>query len=107
MSTCLQTPSDLIHHAVRYHVASGQPRPTTTLDELKSRKVEYVRVMWLDLANHAKSRIVPLEYFEKLLGTSRPGVTIAKAALGIVFITLAQGFGYVLVIQSLSESQRD
>ena len=99
--------SDLIHHAVRYHVASGQQRPITTLDELKRQKVEYVRVMWLDLANHTKSRIVPLEYFEKLLGTSRPGATVAKAALGIVFITLAPGFGYVHIIQSLSESQPD
>jgi len=88
--------SDLIHHAVQYSVTTSQ-QPTTTLDDLKERKIEYVRIMWHDLVNHVKSRTVPLEYFEKLLGTSRPGAPVAKASLGIVFLSLAPGFGYVCV----------
>src|SRR5260221_3502972 len=92
------SPSDLIHHTVQYSVATGQ-QPTTTLNDLKEQEIEYVRIVWHDLVNHVKSRIVPLEYFEKLLGTSRPGAPLAKASLGIVFLTLAPGFGYVCVIQ--------
>jgi len=87
------SPSDLVHHGVQYTIPSGQQKPTITLDELKDRKIEYVRIMWHDMVNHVKSRIVPLEYFEKLLATSRPGVPVSKAALGMVFLALAPGFG--------------
>jgi glutamine synthetase len=94
---------DLNHHTVHYNVATGQQKSTITLDELKDRKIEYIRIIWIDLVNHVKSLTVPLEYFEKLLGTSRPGAAIAQAALGLVFITLAPGFGYVHVAQSLPD----
>lgn len=94
--------SDLIHHAVQYHVEASHQKPTITLDELKfGRGIEYVRISWVDLVNHVKSRTVPLEYFEKLLATSRPGTSVAKAALGIVFITMAPGFGYIHVFPML------
>jgi hypothetical protein len=92
--------SDLIHHAVHYDMSVCQRRPITTLDELKDRNIEYVRVVWSDLVNHVKSRVVPLEYFEKLLGTSRPGFTIAKVVFGLVFLATAHGFGYVGVLKA-------
>jgi hypothetical protein len=87
--------SDLIYHAVHYNVAFDHQKSAITLDDLKERKIEYIRIIWVDLISQVRSRTVPLEYFEKLLGISRPGIALTKATLGIVFITLAPGFGYV------------
>lgn len=86
--------SDLIHNAVRYDVDAAQKHTTRiTQDELKH--IEYVRILWVDTVNHVKSRTVPLDYFEKLLATSRPGTSVTKAALGIVFLTVPPEFGCV------------
>ena len=89
------SPSDLIHHAVEYTTDASQQTPAITLHDLKLRKIKYVRILWVDTVNHVKSRTVPLGYFEKLLQTSRPGTSVAKVALGIVFLNTAPGFGFV------------
>lgn len=54
--------------------------------------VEYVRVQWVDLTNKSRLRIVSLDYFEKVLQSSRPGLGAAKAALGLVELVMAEGF---------------
>jgi hypothetical protein len=55
--------------------------------------VEDVRVQWVDLTNKSRLRIVSLDYFEKVLQSSRPGLGVAKAALGLVELVMAEGFG--------------
>ena len=52
----------------------------------------FIRIQWVDLVNYTRFRVVPISYFEKLLKSSRPGVGIAKATLGLVYLNLAPGF---------------
>lgn len=70
----------------------------------------FVRIQWVDLINNIRYRVVTRAYFEKLLCSSaRPGVSITKCALGLVFLSLADGFGpigeyiYVLDLSSFRE----
>ncbi|KAJ3501159.1 hypothetical protein NLJ89_g9467 [Agrocybe chaxingu] len=84
--------SDLVHHGVQYTVSSEPPKAHLPVDELGLRGIKYVRIQWVDLINHIKYRVVPIAYFEKLLQTSRPGSSLTKATLGIVFVTVSEGF---------------
>ncbi|KAF9457970.1 glutamine synthetase guanido kinase [Collybia nuda] len=52
----------------------------------------YVHLYWVDLANIRRCRIMPAEYFRELMRSRRPGVQIAKASLGLVYLMLAEGF---------------
>ncbi|KAJ6466605.1 hypothetical protein C8R47DRAFT_1326242 [Mycena vitilis] len=54
--------------------------------------VSYVRIYWVDLVNVRRCRIIPVEHFKALLKANRPGVNIAKVSLGIVYLTVADGF---------------
>ncbi|KAJ7056566.1 hypothetical protein C8F01DRAFT_1154143 [Mycena amicta] len=54
--------------------------------------IAFVRIYWLDFANIRRVRIIPIDYFRKLLESKRPGVNIAKVCLGIVGLTIAPGF---------------
>lgn len=56
--------------------------------------VEYVRLTWVDYANNPRCRILPRKYYSKLItnSTPRPGVRIAKVALGYVGARVAEGF---------------
>lgn len=69
---------------------------------------EYVRLYWVDLSNTRRCRVLPKEYFKQLVQKSnRPGVTIAKVSLGLVYLHIADGFEpigeflYVLDLSSL------
>lgn len=46
----------------------------------------------MDLVNIVRYRVIPLAYFEKLLKSPRPGVGVAKAAMGLVYLMAADGF---------------
>ncbi|KZP10907.1 glutamine synthetase/guanido kinase [Athelia psychrophila] len=74
----------------------------STIIGLKSAGVEFVRIQWVDMTNTIRYRVVPIAYLEKLLDSPRPGVAIIKCALGIVYITRADGFSpigeYIYVI---------
>jgi len=85
-----------------------QLEPSTTYDEKSIKEfmrknrledvyrspIDFVRIQWVDLINNIRYRIVTKAYFEKLLYSSaRPGVSITKCALGLVFLSLADGFG--------------
>lgn len=80
---------------------SGDPVPQPP-PSLKGLGVKFVRVQWVDFSNFVHCRVLPISHFYKLLRTSRPGITIAKVVLGIVFLTIVEGFGvtgeYVLVL---------
>jgi hypothetical protein len=53
---------------------------------------EYVRIYFIDLANIRRCRVVPVEYFEQLLQSNRPGVNLGKVSLGLVQLSIAPGF---------------
>ncbi|KAF8190459.1 hypothetical protein BJ912DRAFT_323034 [Pholiota molesta] len=53
---------------------------------------EFIRFTWVDFSNIVRFRTLPVSYFRKLLASRRPGIGIAKACLGLNFITLADGF---------------
>ena len=78
---------------------------STTLDEkgiekfiqrlasLSPASIDFVRIQWVDLINNIRYRVLTKAYFEKLLYSSaRPGVSITKCALGLIFLSLADGF---------------
>ena len=81
---------------------------------LSNTSTRYVRLIWVDYINFVRYRVLPLKRFKALLEFSRPdlprpslehedgrkvltnpngGISIAKAALGLVYIALADGFG--------------
>ena len=76
-----------------------------TIEQLKDLGISYIRLQWVDLINHVRCRVIPISYFVKLLASARPGISIAKAALGIAFLTLSPGFspsGEYLYVPDLS-----
>lgn len=82
-------------------VSSGAPlnEAALSVQDLINDKVKYVRIQWVDLINNIRFRVVPLPYFQKLLKTSRPGISLTKASLGLVFIAIAEGFKCVLILR--------
>jgi hypothetical protein len=38
---------------------------------------------------------MPIEYFKALMRSNRPGVNIAKAVLGLVYLTMPEGFSSI------------
>ncbi|CAL1708626.1 unnamed protein product [Somion occarium] len=59
----------------------------------QSSSVAYIRLQWVDLINNIRFRVISKKYFIKLLESSRPGVGLTKASLGLVFLATAPGFG--------------
>lgn len=59
---------------------------------LDSLGIKYMRITWVDYINNIRLRVVPRKYFNKLLDSSRPGVSLAKAGFGLVFLAVAPGF---------------
>jgi hypothetical protein len=90
------TSTSLTHHGVRYEPVDlpGEGKQAgISIENLRAKGIKYIRIQWVDLINNIRYRVLPLAYFEKLLKTSRPGTSLTKAALGIVVVTLAEGFG--------------
>ncbi|KAJ6576450.1 hypothetical protein DFH09DRAFT_1078059 [Mycena vulgaris] len=59
---------------------------------MKKMGIRFIRVQFVDPTNNVRYRVVPISYFGKLLESHRPGITIVTASLGLVFLTLADGF---------------
>ncbi|KAG6853772.1 hypothetical protein C0991_001483 [Blastosporella zonata] len=97
--------SSIFDHGVDY---SSLTRATTLpIEKLKdpSLNISYVRLQWVDLVNNTRCRVIPISYFLKLLEASRPGVGVAKVALGLVYLMAAPGFapaGEYLFVPDLS-----
>jgi hypothetical protein len=90
------TSTSLTYEGVRYDPIDlpGEGKQAgISIENLRAQGIKYIRIQWVDLINNIRYRVLPLAYFEKLLKTSRPGTSLTKAALGIVVITLAEGFG--------------
>lgn len=84
--------SDLTYHGVEYQSVAQNIGQPPTIERLRELGLRHVRIQWVDLHNNIRYRVVRLPYFEKLLKTSRPGTSLTKACLGIVFINIADGF---------------
>ncbi|KAJ7183147.1 hypothetical protein C8R46DRAFT_1344044 [Mycena filopes] len=78
-------------HGVVHTPGSVQARKWDAKD-LDDPTVSYVRIYWVDLVNIRRCRIVPVESFKALLKSNRPGVVVAKACLGLVYLMVAPGF---------------
>ncbi|KAG6819564.1 hypothetical protein H0H93_010694 [Arthromyces matolae] len=92
------------NYGVQYEPLSVSSK-ALTLDQLKSGNISYVRVQLLDLTNTVRCRIVSVSHFLAMLDSPRPGMGISKAALGIVYAGLAEGFvasGEYLCVPDLS-----
>ncbi|KAE9404814.1 glutamine synthetase/guanido kinase [Gymnopus androsaceus JB14] len=63
-----------------------------TLSKVLQQFLEYVRLYFVDLSNTRRCRVLSKEYFKQLIKSNRPGVTIAKASLGLVNLAMAEGF---------------
>ncbi|KAL0958311.1 hypothetical protein HGRIS_000456 [Hohenbuehelia grisea] len=63
-----------------------------SIHDLKDHQILFVRVHWVDLANNIRYRVLPIEYFEKVMKSPRPSISFARIALGLVFLTVAEGF---------------
>ena len=86
------------------NVSSEKPNALTE-QFLDSQNVQFIRVTWVDWINNIRCRVIPRPYFRKLLESSRPGVSLTKAALGLVGLMLAPGFsgtGEYLYVLDLS-----
>ena len=78
-------------YGVKYSPTES-PRPELTVENLERLGIKYIRLQWVDLINNIRYRVIPLPYFLKLIASPRPSVSVTRAALGLVFITLAPGF---------------
>lgn len=58
-------------------------------------KIHSVRITWVDLVNSVGIRVIPLKSFQRLLASSRPGITVTKCVFGFVINRAASGFGPV------------
>jgi hypothetical protein len=74
------------------NVASNNRLVGLTPSELASQGVRFIRVQWLDLTNKLRYRVVPISYYEKLLESKRPGVSMVRCAFGLIDVTPAPGF---------------
>lgn len=68
-----------------------------SLDDLLTPSVAFVRIQWIDLINTIRYRVLPASYFRRLLSdpSSRPGIGLTKASLGLAGLRTAPGFGAV------------
>ena len=94
-------------YGVLYNANPNRTAPAKTIDELLTPDIKFVRVQWNDYINTPRCRILPADYFRKLLSNpaSRPGVGVVKAALGIVGLSIGPGFspvGEYLYVPDLS-----
>ncbi|KAH7919264.1 glutamine synthetase/guanido kinase [Leucogyrophana mollusca] len=78
---------------VEYTPATVAPRTLTLADLHADQTIEYVRIQWVDNHNTIRYRVLPKAHFTALLASPRPSISITKSVLGLVFLTLASGFG--------------
>ena len=85
-------------YGVFYTADSNPTTPAAkTIDELLTPATKFVRIQWIDHINTVRARVLPVSYFRKLYAdpSSRPGVGLTKASLGLVGLMVAPGFGAV------------
>ena len=87
--------SPLAYEGVSYLPIQGAFQSSVSVSDLEGYGIRSVRIQWVDLVNNIRCRIVPLAYFKKLVKLSRPGLSLPRVTLGIVFLSIADGFRHV------------
>lgn len=64
----------------------------SVIRDLIDSLLEYVRLYWVDLTNTRRCRVIPRDSFLQLMESNRPGVNVGQVALGLVYLTIAEGF---------------
>jgi hypothetical protein len=85
----------LTYEGVSYLPIQGAFQSPLSVNDLEGHGIRFVRIQWVDLVNNVCCRVVPLAYFKKLVKLSRPGLSVARVTLGIVFLSVAEGFRHV------------
>ncbi|KAG1733151.1 hypothetical protein EDB19DRAFT_1639816 [Suillus lakei] len=76
------------------HTTKIRTIPIESLEVAASyHKIHSVRITWVDLVNATGFRVIPLKSFQRLLASSRPGITITQCVFGFVINQAASGFG--------------
>ena len=71
----------------------GMPTGARVLvKDLEKLGIRYVRITWVDFINNIRYRILPLNFFKRLLESDRPGISVTTAVFGSVALQLAEGF---------------
>ncbi|OSX57406.1 hypothetical protein POSPLADRAFT_1061612 [Postia placenta MAD-698-R-SB12] len=90
------TISDSTQSSAAYGVLykPSQTASFASVDDLRleQRGIKYVRVQWVDFTNLVRFRVLPVSYFKRLFTSSRPGIGLAYATLGMVGAMMAPGF---------------
>ncbi|KAJ6630086.1 hypothetical protein B0H10DRAFT_1109652 [Mycena sp. CBHHK59/15] len=81
-----------LSHAVIYSPSTIGTKPPMDINTLKRLGICFIRFQFVDLTNNVRYRVIPMTYFEKILASSRPSITVLTAGLGVVFLTIADGF---------------
>lgn len=84
--------SNQISHAIIYSPSTGSSDHVWNIHELKQHGIRYIRLQLVDPTNNVRYRVIPISHFERILDSSRPGITFAKAILGSAFLEIAEGF---------------
>ncbi|KAJ7142135.1 hypothetical protein C8R43DRAFT_892199 [Mycena crocata] len=79
-------------HAVPYSPSTLDKKMPTDINTLKALGIRFIRFQFVDLTNNVRYRVIPITYFEKILATPRPSISILTMGLGAVFFTIADGF---------------
>ncbi|TFK47750.1 glutamine synthetase/guanido kinase [Heliocybe sulcata] len=81
-------------YGIKFTPQNQGKAPALTLDDLRdaSKHIKFIRVQWVDFINTVRYRVLPVGYFLDLCSSARPGFTIDSNVLGLVFVSLAEGF---------------
>ncbi|OAX31480.1 glutamine synthetase/guanido kinase, partial [Rhizopogon vinicolor AM-OR11-026] len=67
---------------------------TIPISSLTSHNIHSVRITWVDFGNSIRFRVLPLSSFQRLIASSRPGITIAQGLFGLVLSGLVAAPGF-------------
>lgn len=72
--------------------------PVASLESLEKSGTKFIRFQWNDLTNQSRFRVIPIRFFLKMVKQAEaqqtsPSVAVTQASLGIVRVSLAEGFG--------------
>jgi hypothetical protein len=87
----MSSPPTSVSYGVHYTPQTQQTH-VPAVYRLSALGIRYVRIIWVDLTNITRLRILPLSHFLRILASPRPAISLARGALGVVFITIAEGF---------------
>lgn len=77
---------------VVYSPESIQEYKAPSVQTLKKNGVKYIRVTWLDYSSTIRYHVVPVNHFERMLKSARPGITLPRTVLSTVGQSSPEGY---------------